>query len=75
MVLVMFTYGGWNDVSFVASEVKDPEKNILRGLLIGIFIVVGIYILINIAMLMTLGQQGLAGSKTPATDMLYLTAG
>ena len=75
MVLVMFTYGGWNDVSFVASEVKAPEKNILRGLLIGIFIVVVIYILINIAMVMTLGQQGLANSKTPATDMLSLTAG
>ena len=75
MVLVMFTYGGWNDVSFVASEVKQPEKNILRGLLIGIFTVVVIYILINIAMIMTLGQQGLAESKTPATDMLRLTAG
>ena len=75
MVLVMFTYGGWNDVSFVASEVKEPEKNILRGLLVGIFIVVVIYILINIAMVMTLGQQGLASSKTPATDMLSLTAG
>tara|TARA_B100000945_G_scaffold321099_1_gene333819 strand:+ start:1878 stop:3284 length:1407 start_codon:yes stop_codon:yes gene_type:complete len=75
MVLVMFTYGGWNDVSFVASEVKEPEKNILRGLLIGIFTVVVIYILINIAMLLTLGQQGLAASDTPATDMLRLTAG
>ena len=75
MVLVMFTYGGWNDVSFVASEVKQPEKNILRGLLIGIFTVVVIYILINIAMIMTLGQQALAESRTPATDMLRLTAG
>jgi len=75
MVLVMFTYGGWNDVSFVASEVKKPEKNILRGLLIGIFTVVVIYILINIAMIMTLGQQALAESRTPATDMLRLTAG
>ncbi len=75
MVLVMFTYGGWNDVSFVASEVKQPQKNILRGLLIGIFTVVVIYILINIAMVMTLGQAGLAASQTPATDMLRLTAG
>jgi len=75
MVLVMFTYGGWNDVSFVASEVKSPEKNILRGLLVGIFTVVVIYILINIAMVMTLGQSGLMDSTTPATDMLRITAG
>ncbi len=75
MVLVMFTYGGWNDVSFVASEVKAPEKNILRGLLIGIFTVVVLYILINMAMVMTLGHSGLMESKTPATDMLRLTAG
>ena len=47
----------------------------MRGLLIGIFTVVVIYILINIAMIMTLGQQGLAESRTPATDMLRLTAG
>ena len=51
------------------------RKNIAKGLLIGIFIVVVIYILINIAMVMTLGQQGLANLKTPATDMLSLTAG
>ncbi|MBT6848441.1 MAG: amino acid permease, partial [Planctomycetaceae bacterium] len=32
MVLVMFTYGGWNDMSFVATEIKNPAKNIPRAL-------------------------------------------
>jgi amino acid transporter len=28
-ILIMFAYGGWNEVSFVAAEVRDPRRNIL----------------------------------------------
>jgi amino acid transporter len=75
MVLVMFTYGGWNDMSFVATEIKNPAKNILRALVLGVCTVSVIYLLINIAMLMVLGRAGLAASDTPASDMLKVTIG
>ncbi len=75
MVLVMFTYGGWNDMSFVATEIKNPAKNILRALVLGVCTVSVIYLLINIAMLMALGHAGLAASDTPASDMLKVTMG
>jgi basic amino acid/polyamine antiporter, APA family len=75
MVLVMFTYGGWNDMSFVATEIKNPAKNILRALVLGVCTVSVIYLLINIAMLMVLGHAGLAASDTPASDMLKVTIG
>tara|TARA_B110000438_G_scaffold177093_1_gene169255 strand:+ start:131 stop:1549 length:1419 start_codon:yes stop_codon:yes gene_type:complete len=75
MVLVMFTYGGWNDMSFVATEIKNPAKNILRALVLGVCTVSVIYLLINIAMLMALGHAGLAASDTPASDMLKVTIG
>jgi len=75
MVLVMFTYGGWNDMSFVATEIKNPAKNIPRALVLGVCMVSVIYLLINIAMLMALGHAGLAASVTPASDMLKVTIG
>ena len=31
MILVLFTYGGWNEMAFVAAEVRHPRRNILRA--------------------------------------------
>ena len=31
LILVMFAYGGWADMSFVAAEVRDPARNISRA--------------------------------------------
>ena len=35
MVFVMFTFGGWNDIAFVASETRNPKRNLLRALVVG----------------------------------------
>ena len=29
-ILVLFAYGGWNEMAYVAAEVRNPDKNILR---------------------------------------------
>lgn len=55
MVFVMFTFGGWNDVAFVASEVKEPQKNLLWSLVIGTLLVLVIYLLVNFALVYGLG--------------------
>lgn len=65
MVFVMFTFGGWNDIAFVASEVRQPEKNLLRSLIFGTVCVLLIYLLVNLALvsglsfaeMATLGQN------------------
>ena len=44
MIFVLFTYGGWNEMAYVAAEVKEPRKNILRALLIGTLAVTAIYV-------------------------------
>jgi amino acid transporter len=75
MVLVLFTYGGWNDVSFVAAEVRDPGRNLLRALLLGVGIVTLIYVLVNLAFLRVLGLEGTAASPVPAADVVQRTLG
>lgn len=49
--IVLFTYDGWADASHLAGEVKDPKKNLPRGIATGVLAVIGIYLLINYAFL------------------------
>ena len=59
MVLVMFAFGGWEDISFVAREAKHPKKNLLPSLLFGTGIVLAIYLFVNLALLYGLGFKNL----------------
>jgi len=75
MILVLFTYGGWGNISFVAAEVIDPQKNILRSLIIGTVLIIGIYVIINLAFLRTLGMDGMGASSSIASDMVRISFG
>jgi basic amino acid/polyamine antiporter, APA family len=62
----LFSSDAWNNVTFIAAEIKDPKKNIPRSLFLGTFIVTIIYILANVAYLALLPIHG-----TPeATDVI-----
>lgn len=75
MILVLYAYGGWNDASFVAAEVRDPQRNIPRALLGGVGIILLLYLLINGAYLWSLGFDGVRASGTPAADVLHAALG
>jgi APA family basic amino acid/polyamine antiporter len=51
MIGSLFSSDAWNNVTFIAAEIKEPHKNIPRGLMLGTFIVTVIYILANVAYL------------------------
>jgi amino acid transporter len=68
LILVLFTYGGWNEMAYVAAEVRDPRRNIARALIIGTVSVTLLYVLANAAFLHTLGHAGLASSDAVAAD-------
>lgn len=68
LIFVLFVYGGWNEMAYVAAEVRNPGKNIIRTLLVGIGVVTAIYLLVNGAFLHALGYQGLASSEAVAVD-------
>ncbi|HPA47452.1 MAG TPA: amino acid permease, partial [bacterium] len=66
MILILWTYGGWNETAYVAAEVRNPEKNLPRSILYGTMFVIVLYTAINGAFLWTLGITGVAGSKAVA---------
>lgn len=70
LIFVLFTYGGWNEMAYVAAEVKDPRRNITRALFTGTAVVITLYLLVNGAFLYTLGYRGLATSQAVASDSI-----
>ncbi|MGC4041598.1 MAG: amino acid permease [Flavobacterium sp.] len=58
IIYPLFSSDAWNNVTFIAAEVKDPKKNIPRSLFLGTLIVTIIYILANIAYLSLLPLNG-----------------
>jgi APA family basic amino acid/polyamine antiporter len=75
MVPVLFAYGGWQTANFIAAEVKEPKKNLPRGLLIGMLGVLLLYTAVNWVCLRSLGPQALAATSTPATAVMRLALG
>lgn len=75
MTPVMFSYGGWQTSSFVAGEMRDPQRDLARGLLFGVAGVVLLYTAVAFVCVHALGPAGLADSKTPATDVMRLAFG
>ncbi len=70
LIFVLWTFGGWNEMAYVAAEVKRPNQNILRGLVIGTIAVTVIYLLANGAFLHALGYEKMAASEAVAVDTL-----
>jgi amino acid transporter len=68
LIFVLFTYGGWNEMAYVAAEVRDPDRNIGRALVLGTLVVTVLYLLANGAFVVALGHGGMAASTAVATD-------
>ncbi len=75
MMFVFFTFGGWNEAAYLAGEVREPRRNMLKILVGGIVAVTVLYLLVNIGYLVALGQGGIADSKAVGADVMRLVAG
>ena len=75
MAPVLFAYGGWQTANFVADEVREPRKNLPRGLLIGVVGVAALYIAVNFVYVRVLGAAGLAQATTPASAVMRAALG
>ena len=61
LVYVMYSYSGWNAAVYITGEIKQPEKNVPRSLLVGTGMVIVLYVLLNAIFLATTPAQELKG--------------
>lgn len=75
LVPVLFAYGGWQTASFVSGELRRPERDLPRGLVLGVVGVVALYVAVNAVCLVVLGPTGLAATSTPASEVMRRALG
>jgi APA family basic amino acid/polyamine antiporter len=61
LVYVMYSYSGWNAAVYITGEIRRPEKNVPRSLLVGTGMVIVLYALLNAIFLATTPAQELKG--------------
>jgi APA family basic amino acid/polyamine antiporter len=75
LVPVAFAYGGWQTASFVAHEMRDPQRDLPRGVLLGVAGVIALYLGVNFVCVRVLGPAGLAATLTPASEVMRRALG
>jgi len=58
---VLFSYLGWNSSVYVASEIRDPGRNVPRSLFLGVALCTAIYLLVNAVYLYAIPAHALRG--------------
>jgi len=61
-------YDGWNNVTFIAGEIKEPQRNLPASLIIGLLVCFVLYVLSNVAYIYALSPADMAASKVVAAD-------
>jgi APA family basic amino acid/polyamine antiporter len=67
-VSALWAYDGWNNLSMVAGEVENPQRNMPRALIFGSLLVIGVYLLANTAYFYVLPPAEAVGTSTVAAD-------
>lgn len=75
LVAALWAYDGWNNLSMVGSEIKQPQRNLPVSLIVGTACVVAIYLLANLAYFYILPAAAVAGSDRVAAEMMRRIAG
>lgn len=72
IILVMFTFGGWSDIAYVAAEVHNNVRNIPLIIILTVIVVGVLYLFANAGFFWALGYNGVASSETIAVDALKM---
>jgi len=70
LIPVIFAYGGWQTSNYMASEIREPRKNLPKALLLGVIGVIALYVSVNIIYVQALSPAGLAVTTTPASAVM-----
>lgn len=75
MVAVLWSYDGWIETTYTASEVRHPERNLPRALLLSTLAVTVLYLLVNLGYVQALGMSGIRQSERVAADAAAVALG
>ena len=75
MTACLMAYNGWSYVSFVAGEVKDPERNLPRALALGMALVMALYIGANLGYMNVMSLAQIAGAERVGAAVAERTMG
>lgn len=75
MIAVLWSYDGWIEITYVAGEVKQPQRNLPLALAWSTVIIIVIYLLINLAFLYVLSPGGMVGAERVAADAATVVLG
>jgi len=75
LVSILWAYDGWADLSFASGEVKDPQRNLPRAIILGTLAIIVIYILTNVAYLYVNPIDAVARSPLIAADTMFALFG
>jgi len=74
MLAAFWAYQGWVSVGFIGGEVKDPTRNIPKGIVIGVLTVIAIYLITNITYLTILSTDELTAINTSGIKIAAVEA-
>lgn len=69
LVSLLWAYDGWMDLSYVAGEVENPQRNMPRALIFGTLAIIAVFVLANIAYMAVLSIDEMRVSKLVAADV------
>lgn len=75
MQSIVVTYDGWYQPAYFAEEMEQPQRDLPRSLMAGVFSVTAVFLLVNAALLYALPPQRLAASELPAADLAAMIFG
>jgi len=70
----LFSADSWHNIAFAAGEVKQPERNVTRAMVIGTIVVIALYLLANVAYLFTLPLQAIQSAPSDRVGTATLNA-
>lgn len=74
-LIAIFDYGGYNNICYIGSEVRNAEKTIPRSILLSILIVAVIYALLNLGIIGVIPWREAQESKSIASDLVQRVHG
>jgi len=66
MIAALWAFQGWSNMTMVSGEIDNPQRNVPRGLIYGMFIVLGVYLLTNFSYFYALPFPEVASANSTA---------